>query len=148
MVPPGHYPAVHIPDRASHPRRLIGQQETDHFGDFPRLADSSDGVEAVETLQSGVDLLLFDEALVDRGLDHRGRDGVHPDASAGQFHCEMLGERVKAGLRQGVGGGGSRGDCLLGPHRSNVHDAPTRLPRDHVPRNRLRDKEQRPIDDL
>src|SRR5262245_8462901 len=51
LIPSRHYPAVHIPDRSSYPRSLVGQQEADDFGDVLRTADSADGVEAVEALK-------------------------------------------------------------------------------------------------
>src|SRR5262245_51569540 len=146
LVSPCHDATVHIPDCARYPRSLVGQQETNHFGDIMRLADSSDRVERVESLQSGMDFVLIDEALVDRCLDNGGRDRVYADSSSSQFHCKMLRKRVKARLGHGVRGGRSRGDCLSRPHRSNVYDTPSYLALDHIPRHGLCNKEQRFVD--
>jgi hypothetical protein len=66
LIPARHYAAVHVPDRASHPRGLVGQQEADRLGDVLRTAYPADWVEAVETLKRGVDQRRFDEALEDR----------------------------------------------------------------------------------
>src|SRR5262249_43296328 len=146
LVSPCHDATVHIPDCARYPRGLFGQQETNYFGDIMRLADSSDRVERVESLQSGMDYVLIDEALVDRCLDNGGGDRGYPDTSRSQFPSKMLSKRVKARLGRGVRGGRSRRDCLSRPHRSNVYDTPCYLPFDHIPRHGLCNKEKRFVD--
>jgi hypothetical protein len=58
LIPARHYAAVHVPDRASHPRGLVGQQEADRLGDVLRTAYPADWVEAVETLKRRLTLSM------------------------------------------------------------------------------------------
>src|SRR5262249_60861143 len=90
LVSPCQDATVHIPDCARYPRSLVGQQETNHFGDIMRLADSSDRVERVESLQSGMDFVLIDEALVDWCLDNGGERRLFAGAATVQLHCKEL----------------------------------------------------------
>ena len=49
LVATRHDPAVHVPDGAGDPARLLRQQKVDHGGHIVHAAHTTDGMKAVET---------------------------------------------------------------------------------------------------
>ncbi|SPA13729.1 hypothetical protein CBM2633_A40467 [Cupriavidus taiwanensis] len=142
-VTAGHHAAIHIPDCAGDPARLVRKQEDDGLGHIARGAHAADRVEAVKALQRAVDFRLGDKAFVDRRLDHRGRYRVDTDTPGGEFHRKMLRQRVQAGLGHRVSGRRRRGDGLLCPHRADVDDRSRALGGNQVGGDLLRHEEER-----
>ena len=52
----------------------------------------------IESLQGRVNLVGLDEGIVDGRLDHGGGDRIDTYAVLRQFHRQMLGQGVQAGL--------------------------------------------------
>lgn len=74
-----HDAAVHVPDRAGHPARLVGEREDNSLCDILRRADAANGVKAVETLHRAMHFGFRNETLADRGFDHGWRHGIDAD---------------------------------------------------------------------
>src|ERR1700743_548208 len=79
LVAPGHEAAIDVEDCAGDPAGLVGEQVGDGVGNVGGGAHSSQGMKRRECLQGGIDLVLWDERFVQRGLDDRRCHRVDAD---------------------------------------------------------------------
>ena len=88
----------------------------------------------------GGEFLVRHQRLIELGAEIARRNAVRRDAVLGEFRAHRLGEHLHRALARRVGRDGRAAE--LRHHRADVDDLAAR-PRDHAPRDRLRDEEHR-----
>src|SRR3954464_9993470 len=91
LVPSCHDATVDVENRAGDPAGVLGEQVGDRGGDVLRRAYPAQRVEAVEAGQRGLELVLGDEAFIQRGRDDGRCHGVDPDLVRGKLHGQVAG---------------------------------------------------------
>src|SRR5277367_2006007 len=89
LIAAGHNASIDIPDGTRDPRGLFGQQHGNDFRDVFRFSDAADGVEPVETLKNGSNLVLRQETLENWSIHNGGRHRINPNVCPCQFQREV-----------------------------------------------------------